>query len=90
MGKTYRSHHRTLEQQYLSDPRKDWKEVIGSGYQKALWKHQSERGGLQRPGQSCHLWGYHNYPWDWAQTQVTYSLDTTSILSITTLVSCKN
>jgi hypothetical protein len=29
-----------------------------------LYEHQSERGGLQRPSQSCHLWGYHNYLWD--------------------------
>ena len=41
-------------------------------------------------GARCHLRGYHNYPWGWAQTQVTYSLDTTSTLSITTLVKYYN
>ena len=49
-------------------------------------KHQPERGGIQMPGRSCHLQGYHNYPWGWAQTQVNTSLDTTSILEITTLI----
>ena len=39
---------------------------------------------------SCHLRGYHNYPWGWAQPQVTESIDTTSTLSITTLATIDN
>ena len=64
---------------------KTGKRWSGSGCQKALREHQTERGGIQRPGQSCHLWGYHNYPWVWAQTQVNTSLDATSMPTITTL-----
>ena len=56
----------------------------------ALRKHQPERGGIQKPGRSCHLRGYHNYPWGWAQPQVTDSIDTTSTLSITTLATYDN
>jgi hypothetical protein len=37
-----------------------------------------------------HLWGYYNYPWDWVQTQVNTSLDTMSMLMITTLVTYDN
>ena len=48
-------------------------------------KHQPEHGGIQMPGRSCRLRGYHNYLWGWAQTQVNTSLDTTSMLTITTL-----
>ena len=53
-------------------------------------KHQPERGGIQRPSRSCHLRGYHNYLWGWAQPQVTDGIDTTSILSITTLATYEN
>jgi hypothetical protein len=53
-------------------------------------KHQPKSGGIQRPGRSCHLRGYHNYPWGWAQAQVTDSMDTTSTLSITTLAAYDN
>jgi hypothetical protein len=60
--------------------------VIRVRLRKAIQKHQSEHGGLQRPGQRCHLWSYHDYLWDWMQTQVNTSLDTTSMLTITTLV----
>jgi hypothetical protein len=42
-------HLLTLEQQYLSNPQGGEKEWLGEGCQKALQKHQSERGGLQRP-----------------------------------------
>ena len=61
----------TSEQRYLSDPRKDWEKGDRGQTAKALRKHQPERGGIQRPDRSCHPRGYHNYPWDWAQTQVT-------------------
>jgi hypothetical protein len=40
--------------------------------------------------QGCHTWGYHNYPWGWVQSQVTHSLDTTSTLLITTLITYNN
>ena len=60
---------------YLFDCRKDWEGVIGVRPPTALRKHQPERGGIQRPGRSCHLRGYHNYPWGWAQTQVNTSLN---------------
>ena len=75
---------------YLSDPRKDWEGVIGVRPPTALRKHQPERGGIQRPGRSCHLQGYHNYPCGWAQPQVTDSIDTTSTLSIATLATYDN
>jgi hypothetical protein len=39
---------------------------------------------------SCHLWGYHNYMWGRAQSQVTYSLDTMPKLLITTLAMRNN
>ena len=53
-------------------------------------KHQPERGGIQRPGRSCHLRGYHNYLWGWTQPQVIDSIDTTSTLLITTLATYDN
>ena len=89
-GQTQRLHLGTSGRRYLSDPRKDWEGVIGVRPPTALQKHQPERGGIQRPGQSCHLRGYHNYPWGWAQPQVTESIDTTSTLSITTLATYDN
>ena len=75
---------------YLFDCRKDWEGVIGVRPPTALRKHQPERGGIQRPGRSCHLRGYHNYLWGWAQPQVTDSIGTTSTLSITTLGTYEN
>ena len=89
-GQTQRSHLGTSGRRYLSDPRKDWEGVIGVRPPTALRKHQPEHCGIQRPGRSCHLWGYHNYPWGWAQPQVTDSIDTTSKLSITTLATYDN
>ena len=50
-----------------------WERVIGVRPPIAQRRHQPERGGIQSPGQSCHFRGYHNYPWDWAQPQVTDS-----------------
>ena len=87
---TQRLHLGTSGRRYLSDPRKDWEGVIGVRPPTALRKHQPEHGGIQRPGRSCHLRGYHNYPWGWAQPQVTDGIDTTSILSITTLATYEN
>jgi hypothetical protein len=80
----------TSEQQYLSDSRIDWEGVIGLRLPKSSTKHQTLRGGLQRPGQGCHPWGYHNYPYVWEQTQVNSSLDTTSTLAFTTLITLHN
>ena len=89
-SQTQRSHLGTSGRRYLSDPRKDQKGVIGVRPPTALRKHQPEHGGIQRPGRSYHLRGYHNYPWGWAQPQVTDSIDTMSTLSITTLATYDN
>ena len=89
-GQTQCLHLGTLERRYLSDPRKDWEGVIAVRPPTALRKQQPECGGIQRPRRSCHLWGYHNYPWGWAQPQVTNSIDTMSTLSITTLATYDN
>jgi hypothetical protein len=48
-------------QWFISDPRKDWEEVIERRPPKALRKHQLECGGIQRLGRSYHLRGYHVY-----------------------------
>ena len=64
--------------------------MIGVRPPTALQKHQPERGGIQRPGRSYYLRGYHNYLWGWAQPQVTDSINTTSTLSITTLATYDN
>ena len=89
-GQTQQSHLGTSGRRYLSDPRKDWERVIGVRPPTALQKHQPEHGGIQRPGRSYHLQGYHNYPWGWEQPQVIDSIDTTSTLSISTLATYDN
>jgi hypothetical protein len=46
--------------------------------------------GIRKDGQSCHHLPPTPQPWDTRQTKVTYSLDTTSMLTSTTLVLAKN
>jgi hypothetical protein len=75
----------TLEQQYLSDPRMKC-EVVRGRLPKSSTITPILTWWITEALQSCHLWCYHNYPWDWAQSQVNTSLDTTPTLTITTLI----
>ena len=60
--------------------------MVGGRLPKSSTKTPIQMWWIAKALKSYHLWGYHNYPWDWAQTQVNTSVDTTSMLTITTLV----
>jgi hypothetical protein len=70
--------------------KKYWEKGSWEKAAKSSTKHQPKRGGLQRPDRAVTPGATTTIPWDRAQPQVTYSLDTMSILSITTLAMRNN